>query len=1036
MQIIRKIVENGSIVGYSVDFDGNIFDCPSRCLYYGDWFHALRSSGYKFYSYNPDEITCPDGKCITELPEVELSSIEEDAWESMQGFVMEALPDAVASKYYEAHNTEFSFRDPVEIQIATREELVAYLNQVKSAIYNSGSNPDVRPLNSFVAKEALFTLDELHSDPEVRALFRVIQMRHKLRDYNVYMKLVNWLCEQGVLNSTNPSYIEFLTAYYAWGFDGIRDDCSQVSTKLAANGAIYKRNEDYRPTGHYLSNKTEEFLLWDTNENLRYLNFVEPTESIRTFDKENLVLPSPDDLFKARREKSGWKSKYLIYRGYVHNTSDRLYMDYFSQNGYPFHIKITHNSVYVYSNTKMVYSDTNFAVGSIKYGVWFGLDDIRSQDDYYLWNLALIKSHHLCKNKVIPSLYNNTCEMYIGEGLGPKAAIHQANINIKINTFESSESFYDSLGKKPIYLDAIQDYCSPVDSEILAIIGGDEEDYEDKGYLIDVMSDLLPQMIEDCLAAPDAANKHPNCEEFVKYYDNLSFVHEFFNGSIMIDSLGDGYKKDAGSLLIPIAKIIISCLHAEGVIGNKIESENIIMNFDSLGLVDLNKVLKVKDAKHKGCLEDMAALRCRRTASAYAWCYCTKVFRELSNAPISKQRHYLMEIVQLENEGIKQAFKEAVLDAIPEDDNSFEVDLMRDMVGDVAAKIFFGILDGSIDDSYLKDGNYVITHNFDTLGEIKIVISDYLYSLASQFDVTSATKYITLFDWVKYELGDNGGYSLYMVNANITPWRVSPKKGYTINEYNFAVNWLSQNALNSMADTLGEEWCTALATTDKSCTALGRLNGSAFIPSADFDLSGMTPEDYDIDTIDAVLSDMTLETPALYYRRWMLYKKRASEEGKRLISIPLKSDILYGSLSWFYGEEVKGEAEFSDDLDIHPTAWLESTERNPLKWIKETPTAAIAANTVRKRSFDIFSYDMENVVSWSKLLRGAFVPSAAITVSNTKLEILVGDKLESLPFSSLNAQALEKLADKGILFKLGDSSYFAKAYNGSFVLEV
>ena len=72
--------------------------------------------------------------------------------------------------------------------IKTREELIDYLYRCKRLKRYSFNIEDIKPLNSFVAKEALFSCEELAKieNKEIRSLFTVIENRRKLSSYGAY----------------------------------------------------------------------------------------------------------------------------------------------------------------------------------------------------------------------------------------------------------------------------------------------------------------------------------------------------------------------------------------------------------------------------------------------------------------------------------------------------------------------------------------------------------------------------------------------------------------------------------------------------------------------------------------------------------------------------------------------------------------------------------------------------------------------------------------------------------------------------------
>lgn len=1031
MEITKRIERDGEIIGYIVEEFG-IDNCVlSRGLYNEYYLGELIQAGYKYYNYNADEIEKPDGTKISTLPAVDASLISEDELIAIQDMAANAYSDAQCAKYYSYRETAaIEFREPVEITIHTREELVAYLEEVEYTSVRSGFCTDHQPLNSFVDRSALFTLDEVRSDDNIRRLLTIAQKRHKFRDFDAYTKTVEWLVEQGVLTTRTPSYIEFLTAYYAWGFDGIKDSCVGLNTKLAVDAPFRYYSENFDRSNH-LANRREELVLWDANENLHFLGTKVNTYDIRKFGREPIVLVSDDVLFQARRA-SQWDQKYKVYKGFVADVTDRIYMEYISEEGYPYLFKVTHNQIAMFSGNYMVLITDNFSIGSIKNGISYTLDNVHSSTEYYLWNLAMAKIIDIYKNRSMEAPCASTFDMYMKEGVGPKAAIMNITQSLKYNThFESVNNLTNSFGGRPNYLSALEDYCNPIPEAILSMFGISRDSYDTMEDFLDLAEDVVDNIYEQMSIGK---TDEEGCRRAITFYDNVKFVSSCLGNAICINAHGDGVLADKSATILQATKLLVTTMLAEnGNMVNRPTDEDVIANFENKGLIDINTVFKERRAAYDGYRVDLSVLRQARAETAWAWMYATKVYREASNLPISEQRHYMMEVVTCTDRKLRQRVVDEVLSCMPESQkDNVTVNCLRMQAPYIAAKLFFSILGGQIGDKNRQGANFVVQLPIEDLDTVEIKISEDLYNSIRRFSVQENIKYITLYDYCKYEFGENGAYSLFLVNGNVTPWRVTPKQGYTIPTYNFLVNYSPIEVFKAF----GEEWRNELVVAKgKPTYAIGRLDNESFIPSG-LDCSILDIDDYDEETIKMFLNKNVDETVHHYRKRWLLTRAAARTAGKKLNTVPLKQDILMGELAPYFHETVNSDCTYSDDANADDTQCMRTVACDMLQWIKVSDRVGIESNAVKAVPFDVFNYEFSDVFSWSNILAGTFRPTAVLRVSSGAISIICGGLAETLRMSDLTRDTLERFVSAGAITKVGDGLYFAKAFNGNFVLEV
>lgn len=1040
MNIIKKITDGDNIIGYVLDDDGFETILLSRCLYIQLYIEPLVAAGYKFYNYNADDIEDANGNKISELPAVDGSIITEDDRFALEEMAMNALTDVECARYYAYKNDSIvQFKEPTEIAIYTREALIDYLKEVEYSYQHSGYCTDNVPLNSFVAKDALFSLDEIKRDPEIRKLYAVCQRRHIFKDMIAYKKVVRFLKDEGVLQTMNPTYIEFMAAYYSWGIDGIKDDCVKITTRQAVDG-YFDRYTDTVETGNYLSNRRDEFVLWDSQCTAHFLGESVDMSNIARFDREPIAM-SPDRLFELKRSEGNWGSRFRVVRASVANVNDRSYYEFLTAEGYPYQVRLTHNRQVVFSGTYVVDSITNFGIRSIIPDITLTLEEVKDEEGYYLWNLAIVKGQSICKARSKEVPVGSTYEMLRNEGISPKAAIRMMAHDIKYVDYTSNVGYVDSDGKRADYFRAFEYYTRPIPARILEHFGV-ADDYEDT-------DDFLAQAIDPEAVVEEGGKKKVSAQQKAMnaimgkdadtsardYYDNIEFVRACLNGEVTINQFGDGRREDVGATSYQAAKIILTALYAsKDKCQSSYDKEDFIARFEDMDAISIETVFRYRDAAYRGYICDLSACREKRAKTSWAWCYCTKIFRELSNKEIKDQRPYLMELVTVTDASLRNSLTGCVVESV---DKSFP-DLVKNVINMqasyFAARLFFAILSGQIGQKQLVGTNYEVTiHVYDS-NSITVKIPTNLYLRVKSYPINANIYYMTLYDYCQHEYGDNGAFSMFLVNADVDPWHIVPKKGYTIPTYNFMVNYNTEDVLRK---AVGDSYCTAVAALKgKPVPAIGRLDPESFLPGG-MDQLYADDTEYTAETIDMFLEEAMEESVRNYRDRWILKRKAARNDGLKIVQIPLKQDIIYKQVAKYFGvenldQEVQYDSSLNDDNKCLYTVQKESLTSEVI-----AATVAIASKDITRRQFNAYEYPFDEVYTWSSILRGTFVPALTYYMHGGAMTVFTPGQEDSIIiFSQMSKNDLDNLADAGMLLKLGENKYFAKAYNGDFVLEV
>lgn len=1048
MKITRKLLENGNIIGYEVDDSGLIMVVLSKCLYTEVYLPELVKAGYKVFDYNPDNIEAPNGTKISDLPGAEWE-VDEDERFALEELADSALTDAECTRYYSYHSEHtitFLEPDSSDIIIHSREELIDYLETVKGLIDQNGYSADVRPLNAITSPEALFTCDEIYSDSKIRVLFETCAKRHSLRDWTSYEYLVDWLFEKGVIKTREPSYTEFLSGYYAWGVDGVKDSCVSMNVKQAVDGPFKIFTESLDSSTH-LSNRDQRLILWDKHYTAHYLRQSTDMSDTTEFGREPITLYSNGELFKMKRGASSWGADARLQKGFVSRVNDRLYFGFLSEHGYQFQIRVTHSQLALFAGQQLSIYCSNFSIGSVRRDISYTLDNVRTSSDYYLWNLALGKAVDILKQRNIPVPVKSTYEMLINEGIGPKAAIDFIVNDLVYSTeYRSTASYKDDAGKRPNYANAFDYYCGQVPKNVLEKYGVTEDSYDSMDEFIDMAVDSSVDYADELMNSKGLAAKQQtismlsNPQEAQvdpkEFLDSVTFVRSVLNNEVTINAFGDGKIADTQAALTEIIGVIMTCVYYKLDSNSRLSVlSDYIINFEKTAPFDIDKVFKLRDAAYKGYVKDLTFVRGRRAYNAWAWMYCTKVYRELSNAPADKQRHYIMETIKVEDKALRRELRDCVLASAEKYlDSKDELTLIKNEAYWIAANIFYLILTGSIDKSCLSGNLYTkeVPTGFGNTFKLELPITT--YEKVKNFSVSDNLCYITLYDYCNYEFSSNGAFSMFMVNADVTPWRVTPKKGFSIDSVNFMVNYNRLAAFDKFSD----EWKNGLMVSKgKVGIDLIDVQSNRFIPNPAVLGEVPNPKDYDIDTIDTFLDARCQETIHLYKQRWLLRNNAAKDSGDVLETMPLKSDILWSALSKYFGEEEVTEDIYSSLEDAKSNKYLATVERVMCK-----PKAFIdgrfqlTSSNVTREMFLPSNYEFHEFFSWTKLLEGHFSPSRIIFVNSTALVITdAGSKPEIVPYNNITISVLESFARANICYQLSSTEFLFKAFNGDYVLE-
>ena len=1103
MKVLSSIKNNGVVVGYNIQDDNFILPMCNRALYTDLYIEPLTKEGYKYYSYDANDIEDPDGNLIVNLPSVNLTEIDEIEWLASLDFAeTSALSDAQAAKYYTfREDATIQFKREASYTINTRKELIAYLDGLKRAFYNVSYSTDNRPLNYFVNPDALFTIDEINQNKELLQYFDIIFKRHHFRNYGSYLELVNWLMEQGVLSNPNPTQAEFLKAYYAWGPEGIKDKCTKTELKLNVDGKFYFMKDPLASTNsesYVLDNRVKKPAVIDSNYRMSYLGRSTDLSSISDifdFGRSDIIVASNEQIMSIRRAQNTGKRFQVIGNALVSDVTDRYYMVLLSEAGYSYTYKVAYNKVKVgltfsESGNTLISCNDNFSISTLIPSVNIPLFNIKSNEEYFAWNVALLKSVSLIERKTVKPGYNSTSEFLMKDGVTPITLISMMAHDVSRKGAFRVNQKYTLSQKDDDMTDALDLYLKDLPEYLLNAFNLTPEDLENgvESFLeladVDDLMDRRDAMLENRIspgmpgfdetykdyqtkfakeyaqvaAAREAAGLTTHMYDAVDYYTKLKFVSDCLYSSMTVNNFGDGKLDDMGASLITAAEIMMSAVIA--YYGSVTEDAiHELKNMESSDLIDILPIFKMRDNAYKGFMVDFAQYRkYRANKNTWIWAYCTKVFREISNAPIEQQRPYLMELVCLENGKpdsiIRDLMTECVRLSIEKADFS-DAPYGRDDVmmnwSDkicalnstewIAARLFFFVYAGGVKTQPVN-GEYIVPINLYNDINLDIHLPVEVHDFIKTFNVDTHRKYMTVYDYCKYEYNPNteqGTFNICLVNADVDPWHVKPKKGYTIKTYNLVANYHREDALNQAN---GEDFYERAKEANAICVQPLRDSYKiSFLPTsepeetrlAEMEVRNSTePED-----LKGFLNKDVFEYIFAYVRRWGLEKKKATEMGKRLVSIPLKQDIVYEALAPLYCSKVPSTTPVYTDEYIDDRAAFTNVNVGRFTWKDfEKDTLAIEMKHCSFEPFSVNKFTVDELDIIRDVVLNANRISSGIQVSGNYIDFATETDTFRLLATNLDISKINDLVDAGILKRISEKRYFLCALNGNYVLEV
>lgn len=979
MILTNKVIRDGKFVGVRLhEEDANdefVIDLPIRSLYSKYYLSQMKESGYKIYDYNGN-IETPTGDSIENLPAIDFSTVDMDWWNSLAANMDEILTDAEASEFYSFNSQveAVKFSEPVSYEINTREELERFIDREYSKYCTLGYCIDNRPLNSFVNPEALYTMDEIQDNRELVNKLNAINVRHIFKDYTAYKVIVEFLIKNGKLDNTNPSMGEFIRAYYSWGPDGITGTCVDYKFKQGVDGRFENVDDSMissaNPEVYCVSNRENVTAVLGNDNRIRFLR---ETTSLQNkamwtdFGRETLAILDTETLTRSIRRKPG-THKYVSLRAQRAKVSDRIYFTFVTNNGYRYVYKVSHGATVINlltGRTSIWYNPVNFQIKMINSRSKLSMDRMKSETDYILWNMCTNKVAEIMTRRTKPASIENSYQMLINSGLSPLAAVTYMARRVMKEDFESN------IETRGIYAGLSVDNCikwyseKEIPEKVMKAFMLDETEITNVEDFIKAADADYLQERRDMMSNNEISMGQPEYDptfgsptiDALAYYNNVKFVSDCMHGYINIDNFGDGIRADKLDEYTDTASIFMSIIYSElGDNPDINDAYNLIEGIESSQHYDINSnnQFSYRDGAYVGALLDRTNLLARKgsvTDTAW-WCYVTKVFREISNKPVEEQRPYMLEMLVVKSQKAQgsgsidadirniavacvenaleactdiSGAKIAISDKISEAVGKTYYGLVHEIKDFIAAELLFRII------GYKGEGeNGTVTFklDYDSSGnKLSIPVPMAVVELCKKVlnEVDTHVYYMPIYEINANEYNPyqgSGGFPMHIVNAIVTPWTVTPRKGYKIKTMSLLPSYYSADALDGKN---GAGWTSSNITKGNIiANNIKSISRNRVLPEVDSEIyhdtiTSLQTATYD--DIDMYLSPVVDELVQCYIKRWSLHCHEAAKENKIVRSIPLKQDIVYaGFAPVVLGRSVSSDAEYDDGTNTALTS--------------------------------------------------------------------------------------------------------------------
>lgn len=611
---------------------------------------------------------------------------------------------------------------------------------------------------------------------------------------------------------------------------------------------------------------------------------------------------------------------------------------------------------------------------------------------------------------------------------------------------------------------------------------------------------------------PDVVRAHMFEEATETYLNKIDMLINFMESSVLLHQ-GLGRKEDEkaiSSWTQALYEVSQSIFKAEGFSETSDGFEQFKTKLLNNDFFDIDEFIPVIANEAEGCLQDkglfygsmfsqteniaVQAKGRKIPTPATGAIVVDSVFKEFSLAPTKERRDIVVSGVRfkLYNDVIKKTsptrlaqisenMVENIIDQFSKAIKENGFDFLKNKIYDVycrnattdclrmviATALKTDIDKWSVDEAgnhFIERKNFPLSIYFSKTITVRYVINpidwDYLINYAMQEACRVA---IPLWEYAYgyYSFaGDKMSWNDVIINANVTPWRVTPKKGWnSFNCYNGPLNlipnqvWLQSFRQQGYFKPVNDRGGRApfdliqLLMTGEQCNYEMNMDiNSIFKMSAYAQRKGLAPTtSLTPDIADFYIDEDAGFEPIIDYK--VRYTAHATNppSGKVLYRDVLMSDKFFGLFARFYGEEVSLRPEYRD-AGNYPHMFICSCNEDyskksfaPYVIAPENRQmmleGSVKSGAKLKRASEV-KFDVDTLCKNKDFVYGNFMPKYESILMYPVFTVIKESGNEEYDLSKITIEDMNMLAQEGVCYQINLNNFYIKAITGDYIIEM
>lgn len=1043
IKFIGKFTRNGEIVAWKIDDDGAVYNIAYRSLYHEFWFQPLIDFGYKFHDYDCN-VTTPDGFPLKDIVEVDDYLSETDIIDLIDVMEQGMLDEKDVAQYFDRDiNIEYvEVLQAVDPSINTREEFNSYVDTLIKARESKIMKFNHMPVNAFVNKDALYTLEEIAGDKEAEYRFVKLFDNHLMTIGEDIDKLYkNYVTKE---DTDNAIMLSILKGYFSYGIPGLNanitdiryeanptapfNDLSQTMNSAAKLKYAVRNNSDFKMYSEDI--KGRDFSSLDGDDETDTNAYIAGSNI-----KDTKVINLSHDL---QSVAYGYK-----------RTPPRIIIDLISEDGIRATFIADCDEAHLYRGTQQMTRTLSMFKYLTLDNVFIPLSRIVYNGRSYIADSMMIRAYieEKVKESTVVPKYNSSFDLLTGIGVSPYFAPILIN-----NLIKGGAHVLRDIPNIPVFT-RLHSYCSDTfrrgfSENIINKYGTGEEDFEEKPLeeqlefineeveRLDAMQEymVMPEIPAGTFKLANAEYAEWESEFEDNEINNVNFVMSLINGDQSISNLAIGKLSDNNFDDERVYDSIYGCYVMLKERDANLKCEEFLTSEISK-YIDSNLMFEERDATARGCMTDSVFYSSIMADQADQLLYVTKAYRENANYDLNgPTRDYGFECIVYDKQGgtkgaqIFKSIRDQIRDDMYKKGLSEYVYITADSVASIIFKIYtnkdvYDIVNGVVEVEYkaiLMNGqeyNVTIKLGENTFNEIRS-------------GSTFTKRYSSNYDFSENQFSrGNIKCRAYAVNANITPWRVIPKTGFKIPQYNLFVNYFKIEDLKNAYPK------SVIDKIESSGAKVHRHLKDEFMNNELFPTMASMFDDEDevrLAKSGIFLAENEHEDLESYIIRTCNDIREAKAEGKAIMNTILKSDIQYAAFKAYIGDdgvftEPTMYEEYSGGLTNRHITNMQPVILDSISGASDRQMLTTTDKGLSMERIQIKDIPYETLIWNRPLLEGRFNPNANVYVTRGVLNYMNG---QTASISSLDENKLEELCDLGVAIQLGSTDYVIKTLTG------